>query len=361
MAIKTKTPKGKAAEDERRLYDPTRLVKLSAVPDFERIATGIAAVDTYTCGGVPVGTMALFSGPQGSGKTNLGIFTIAGFQRLYPKAKVLYINADNKLDVPWAIQLGVDKERVEVYRPTSTDDAHDMIYHICEKRRDVGLVFTDSLAALSPEDEIIGGQEMGLGPRMNNKFFRKMTMLQLGRLNIGKPLTHVVINQERMKIVPGQKFPLWTIPGGKQQEFQAALWVKFNQPDLHVDKLTGLPIAITMRYVLKKNQGGASGYPAETCIVTTPHQQWRPGQLLDHEFIWLWGFRLGVFKGLQKAPLLASWEDEAAAYANAKREVQGVFQQWLNGKQKATFIKEENLVTVAASPEGETNGALAES
>jgi adenosyl cobinamide kinase/adenosyl cobinamide phosphate guanylyltransferase len=345
--------KASKEDDDRRLYDPKRLIKLSDVPDFARIPTSAAAFDMYTAGGLPAGTTTLVSGPMGSGKSNFAILGMVGYQRTHPKGMALYVNANNKIDPPWAERLGADRTRIDVYRPTSTDEAHDIIYHVADKRRDMGFVLVDDLASLSPEDEIIGEQEVGISARMNNKFFRKMTMLQLHRQTIGKPLTLCVINQERVKVAVGQKFPTPIIPGGKQQEFAAALWVKFLTPDLHIDKPTGIPIAITMRYVFKKNQGGASGYPAETTIVTTPHGKWKPGQLLDHEFVWLWGRRLGVLKGLRKEPLITSWEDDAPAYATAARDVQAAFKAWYAGERPSGFFKEENIERMGESDEAQ--------
>ena len=354
--------KATSPKRDDRLYDPTRFVKLANVPDFERIPTGMAAFDTYTCGGFPVGTISLLSGPAGTGKTNFAICGIIGFQQRYPTARALYLNADNKVDTPWALQLGVDGERVEVFSPDSADQAHDVTYHLCQKHKEIGYVLVDSLAALSPEGEAIGEDDIGTAAKMNNKFFRKMTALQLIRMREGHPLTFVVINQERVKV--GGKFPVPILPGGKQQEFQAALWLKFTAADAHVHPKLGIPLAITMHYHFKKNQGGANNYPGETRMAITPHGKWRPGQMIDHEFVWIWGTYLGLMKsrgnlGVEynhqtwvKPALIAHWEDDPEAYRAAKRDLLATFKEWKKGKIDAHFAKEDvTLLTVGGTGE----------
>src|SRR5688572_14692250 len=119
-------PKAKTAAElkkEALLYDPKRFVTLSKVQEFPRIPTGIAAIDIYTCGGIPHGTNTLVSGPAGTGKTNSAIKMIVGYQRLYPKDKVLYCNSNNKMDKEWAEILGTNNDMIEEYRPDSAEDA----------------------------------------------------------------------------------------------------------------------------------------------------------------------------------------------------------------------------------------------
>lgn len=334
-------PKEKTKKEEKaeaRLYDPKRFISLAQVQDFQRIPTGWAAFDLYTDGGFPRGANSLIVGPKGTGKTNLALMGIAGYQRLYPKEKILYNNVDNKLDTDWAETLGTNNEMIEEFRPTSAEECHDITYHVAEKRMDLGLVLIDSLAALSSEREVIGKQEMGVAALANNKFFRKMTTLQLLRARKGHPLTLIVINQERVKV---GLFPVPTIPGGLQQEYQAALLVKFMKADPHIDKATGLPLAITMRYRFDKNHGGANGYTAETKMATTPHGPWLPGMVMDHEFLWVWWWRFGLPYSGKKEELIQHWRDNKKEYEEAKKLVGRTFKDWISGKLGSTIIKEE--------------------
>ncbi len=324
-----------------------------------RIPTGIAPFDLYTGGGIPEGTTSLLTGVEGSGKSTTAIRAIAGFQKMYPDKSVFYVNAENKLDPQWIKTHGGNPQKVAVFFPSTTEEAQYLIREVATQRDDVGLVIVDSLAALCPERESEAEpneEQMGIAARLNNKFMRQLTSIQLSLFQKKRSLTVILINQEResLKLYGGT-----VIPGGKGQRFHAALWCKFLKSENKVDMKLQVPISTTIRFVLIKNIGNPSQWPGQADMCITPHSKWKPGQFMDHEFVWLWGTqRLPLLRNrgtkgyeyqslfLPKKDWIAKWEDDPVAYAQAKQDLHILFQKWINGEIKENFIEPDDYTEV---------------
>lgn len=296
-----KTQKKEAVSKKRKEGFQLGLIELAEMKPFDRIPTGITPIDMPTVGGIPRGTITLLSGVEGSGKSTLAARTIAGFNIQYPQLKCLYVSAENKLDPEWAIANGVDKTKVTVSQPANTEEAQYIVGVMATQRQDIGLVVVDSLASLSPEKEYDGDptdEFMAIAARLNNKFIRKLTSLQLRRVQLNNPLTIILINQERESM---QMYSGAVLPGGKQQRFNCALWIKFLKSNYRNYKSGPIDIAITttLRFQFNKN-GGAPPNPkaageVEMCIA--PFGDRKPGQVLDGEFIFVWAQEFGLIKG----------------------------------------------------------------
>lgn len=339
------------------VYQPTHFCKLSALGNFARVPSGWAAIDIYTGGGIPIGTNTLVSGMESSGKSTLIGCTIANYLRFAPKSEVLYINFDNKLQMAPLARRGADTDRIEIMFPPTAEEAQQVVEDVVRVRPTVGLVVVDSLASMSPEGEIIGGDEIAIAARMNNKWFRRMTALQLARIRSPHPLTLLIINQTRVKT---GLFPVTVLPGGNQQRFQAALWVSFQKADVHYHKATGIPLAQTFHYKLQKNDGEITAhYSGETRMATTPHGPWKPGDILDHDVVWYWGKMLGLLKQKEKEPVIASWQKDRVEFAAATQRTAAAFVEWYGGKSERDVIKAgETIMKPEAGPTEATRGEM---
>jgi len=90
------------------------------------LSTGIAAVDVGTrVGGYPFGRMYEIYGDESAGKTTNFLHTVASAQRR--GIPVIYIDAENALDLNYCATLGVDTNKMLVHRPDSLEDAMDLM------------------------------------------------------------------------------------------------------------------------------------------------------------------------------------------------------------------------------------------
>lgn len=108
-----------------------------------------------TFGGLPIGKLIEFSGAEHSGKTTTALDIIANYQEMEDARKVLYIDAENTLDVEWARKLGVRVEEIIMVNPTvqSAEDIFQFILDAIESD-EIGLWVLDSLPALSTQQEL---------------------------------------------------------------------------------------------------------------------------------------------------------------------------------------------------------------
>src|SRR3989304_6277785 len=83
----------------------------------DAISTGSYALDdALGIWGVPKGHIVQYAGFQSSGKTLLSFTTIAEWQKQNPNHWAMFIDAEFTYDANWARSLGVDTERLYVYR-----------------------------------------------------------------------------------------------------------------------------------------------------------------------------------------------------------------------------------------------------
>ena len=78
--------------------------------DYERIPFTSPCMNYCTYGGLPMGKVIEFYGEEHGGKTTTALDIVANYQKLEGSKQVLYVDAENTLDVVWAHKLGVDTE-----------------------------------------------------------------------------------------------------------------------------------------------------------------------------------------------------------------------------------------------------------
>lgn len=111
-------------------------------------------------GGLPRGKLIEFAGEEGGGKTTTALDVVANAQMVFkgedpdnPK-KILYVDAENTLDVDWARTLGVNVEELYILRPE--DQYAEEIFDLLEetiRTGEIGLVVFDSLPAVASQQE----------------------------------------------------------------------------------------------------------------------------------------------------------------------------------------------------------------
>lgn len=117
--------------------------------DFKRIPFTSPRLNYMTFGGLPIGKLIEFFGEEHGGKTTTALDVIANYQGMEDGRKVLYVDAENTLDVEWAKKIGVDVDTMIVFKPTS-HSAEEIFQFILDmiQTNEVGLVVLDSIGVL---------------------------------------------------------------------------------------------------------------------------------------------------------------------------------------------------------------------
>lgn len=171
---------------------------LDAVTSPKAISTGSLGLDiALGVGGLPRGTITEIFGPEGTGKTTLGLQTVASAQRAGGIAAI--VDSEHALDMNYAVNLGVNADEILLSQPDSGEQALNIVQELIESRA-VDVILIDSVAALVPQAEIngeVGDSHMGLQARLMSQAMRKMVGF-LGDHEAGPVI--IFINQLRSKI-----------------------------------------------------------------------------------------------------------------------------------------------------------------
>lgn len=121
----------------------------------ERIPFTSPRMNYCTFGGLPTGKLIEFFGEEHGGKTTTALDIIANYQQMDGARKVLYVDAENTLDVDWARKLGVDVDNMITFKPTtqSAEEIFQVIYEAVDSG-ELGLWVLDSIPALSSAQEL---------------------------------------------------------------------------------------------------------------------------------------------------------------------------------------------------------------
>lgn len=184
----------------------------------EVIPTGSVGLNyALGVGGFPKGRIIEIYGPESSGKTTLAIHAIAQVQRQGGIAAI--IDAEHAFDRFYAEKLGVDVNELLMAQPDNGEQALEIVEQLIRSSA-VDLIVVDSVAALTPKNEIegeMGDRNMGLQARLMSQAMRKLTGV-IARTNT----TCIFINQLRANI--GNMFgPTETTTGGNALKFYASV------------------------------------------------------------------------------------------------------------------------------------------
>ncbi|KND51133.1 MAG: protein RecA [Parcubacteria bacterium C7867-001] len=189
--------------------------KIAAVPS---IPTGSIGLDAALgIGGLPRGRIIEIFGPESSGKTTLALHAIAEAQK---KGGVCaFVDAEHALDPAYARRIGVKLEELLISQPDTGEQALEIVDSLV-RSNSVDIIVVDSVAALTPKDELegeMGQQHMGRQARLMAQALRKLT----GITSKSKTII-IFINQIRMQIGVMFGNPE-TTPGGKSLKFYASV------------------------------------------------------------------------------------------------------------------------------------------
>ncbi|HEY4484085.1 MAG TPA: recombinase RecA [Candidatus Paceibacterota bacterium] len=196
------------------------LMKLGEKPkvNINAISTGSLGLDmALGIGGVPRGRIVEIYGPESSGKTTLALHIIAEAQK---KGGVCaFIDAEHAMDPEYSKKLGVQIDNLLISQPDYGEQALEISESLVRSGK-IDVVVIDSVAALTPKDEIegdVGAHHVGKQARLMSQALRKMTAI------VAKSKTTVIfINQIRMQIGVMFGNPE-TTPGGKALKFYASV------------------------------------------------------------------------------------------------------------------------------------------
>ena len=193
-------------------YGTGRVEKIPA------IHTGSIGLDAALgVGGLPCGRIIEIFGPESSGKTTLALHVIAEAQAAGGIAA--FVDAEHALDPEYARRIGVKLPELLISQPDTGEQALDIVESLV-RSGNVDIIVIDSVAALTPKDEIegeMGQQHVGKQARLMSQALRKLTAI------VSRSKTIVIfINQIRMQIGVMFGNPE-TTPGGKALKFYTSV------------------------------------------------------------------------------------------------------------------------------------------
>jgi recombination protein RecA len=182
------------------------------------IPTGSIGLDAALgIGGLPRGRIIEIFGPESSGKTTLALHSIAEAQK---KGGVCaFVDAEHALDPDYARKIGVKLDELLISQPDTGEQALEIVESLV-RAGSIDIIVIDSVAALTPKDEIegeMGQSQMGKQARLMSQALRKLTAIT------SKSKTIIIfINQIRMQIGVMFGNPE-TTTGGKALKFYTSV------------------------------------------------------------------------------------------------------------------------------------------
>jgi recombination protein RecA len=186
--------------------------------DINVIPTGSVGLDmALGVGGIPRGRIIEIFGPESSGKTTLSLHIVAEAQKL--GGVCAYIDAEHAMDPDYTKKLGVNINDLLISQPDNGEQALEIVESLVRTGK-IDVIVVDSVAALTPKDEIegdMGAYHVGKQARLMSQALRKLTAI------VARSKTVVIfINQIRMQIGVMFGNPE-TTPGGKALKFYTSV------------------------------------------------------------------------------------------------------------------------------------------
>ncbi|MCF7834020.1 MAG: recombinase RecA [Candidatus Pacebacteria bacterium] len=174
------------------------IMKLGDTPkvNINAIPTGSMGLDmALGVGGIPRGRIIEIFGPESSGKTTLSLHIVAEAQKL--GGVCAYIDAEHAMDPDYTKKLGVNISELLISQPDTGEQALEIVESLVRTGK-IDVIVIDSVAALTPKDEIegdMGAYHVGKQARLMSQALRKLTAI------VARSKTVVIfINQIRMQI-----------------------------------------------------------------------------------------------------------------------------------------------------------------
>jgi len=222
--VKTEKKHGLGIDDTikeiKTKFGDEAIMKLGDRPKVNvgAVSTGSIGLDwALGIGGLPRGRIIEIFGPESSGKTTLALHVIAEAQK---KGGICaFIDAEHAMDPDYSKKLGVKTEDLLLSQPDTGEQALEITESLVRSGK-IDVIVIDSVAALTPKDEIegdVGAYHVGKQARLMSQALRKLTAI------VAKSKTIVIfINQIRMQIGVMFGNPE-TTPGGKALKFYTSV------------------------------------------------------------------------------------------------------------------------------------------
>jgi recombination protein RecA len=192
--------------------------------DVNSISTGSIGLDAALgVGGLPRGRIIEIFGPESSGKTTLSLHVVAEAQKT--GGICAFIDAEHAMDPEYAQRLGVNINQLLISQPDNGEQALEIVESLVRSGK-IDVIVVDSVAALTPRDEIegdMGATHVGKQARLMSQALRKLTAI------VAKSKTIVIfLNQIRMQIGVMFGNPE-TTPGGKALKFYTSVRIDIRR------------------------------------------------------------------------------------------------------------------------------------
>lgn len=194
--------------------------------NYERIPFTSPRMNYVTYGGIPVGKITEFFGEEHGGKTTTALDIVANYQNMHPEKEILFVDAENTLDIDWATKIGVDVSELKILQP-KTQSAEEIFDIICDAvmTSEVGLWVLDSIGALMSKQEWEKAMDektyAGIALPLT-KFGKKVEML-----NARYSCTGIAINQLRDNM--NSTWGGTRTPGGRSWRHMCSVRIEFSQ------------------------------------------------------------------------------------------------------------------------------------
>jgi len=215
-----------AIDQIKTKFGDEAIMKLGEKPkvDINVIPTGSIGLDAALgVGGLPRGRIIEIFGPESSGKSTLALHVVAEAQKR--GGVCAYIDAEHAMDPDYARKLGVKIEDLLISQPDNGEQGLEITESLVRTGK-IDVIVIDSVAALTPRDEIegdMGAHHVGKQARLMSQALRKLTAI------VAKSKTVVIfINQIRMQIGVMFGNPE-TTPGGKALKFYTSVRIDIRR------------------------------------------------------------------------------------------------------------------------------------
>lgn len=197
---------------------------------YEKVPFSSPRLNYMLYGGLPMGRMIEFAGPEKSGKTTTALDMVKQCQLKFKEEKqgrkVCFVDSENTFDVEWATKLGVNVDDLILIKPQEqyAEQIFDIMKAVVETG-EVGLIVLDSVAQLVGKNAIsedIEKKQYG-GIAMPLTKFCNIVVPLLGKYNC----MCIMINQVREDL--NNQYNEFITPGGRGFKHNCSVRLMFRQ------------------------------------------------------------------------------------------------------------------------------------
>lgn len=236
--------------------------------EIETISTGSLSVDAVIGGGFPINKVIDIVGHTSSGKTTLALTCCANLQKKNPEANILYVDAEQAIDINYARSLGVNVDDVYFTFPNSGEEGYKTVETFI-KSGVADLVIIDSVAAMIPKATLEADWDRDAQPGLMAKLTTN-AIARITKLAYTHECTVILINQWKPVVKVNQYQAVagamgnWYQPGGAQLPFYCSQILEIKRTSEMNE--AGLPVSAKITMTAKKNKIAPPGRTADFVI-----------------------------------------------------------------------------------------------